>query len=361
MWILETPNTVVSNYLMNYLAQRKLAFKAQTSHTEAFQVLIATTNPSLWTLERMDVAKVALLPDTAKRAQVLARHAKKYEWLEYGLQGKFLDLSYFEKELGKILEECPEKVLKTIQEEFALLKQKQSLIEKEYKIDKTFRHIFAVVRDSNYSRLYSKYSQFFGYYAMEKLYREISLRGGLSLEQVRFLGHEDFRKVLLDKKDFKKITPERMKHSLHISYGKGKTVYYYGRKADEISKKIKLAHNIQLDLSSSVKTLEGQSAYNGKIQGRVKVINTVSELGKIHEGNILVSHMTNPDIVPAMKMARAIVTDLGGITCHAAIVARELKKPCIIGTKITTKVLKDGDLVEVNADVGTVTVIERSK
>ena len=72
------------------------------------------------------------------------------------------------------------------------------------------------------------------------------------------------------------------------------------------------------------------------------------------EKDILVSHMTSPDIVPVMKKAAAIVTDLGGLTCHAAIVARELKKPCVIGTKVATQVLKDGDKVEVNADKGIV-------
>jgi pyruvate,water dikinase len=61
-----------------------------------------------------------------------------------------------------------------------------------------------------------------------------------------------------------------------------------------------------------------------------------------------------------MKRASAFITDEGGITCHAAIVARELKKPCIIGTKIATQVLKDGDEVEVDAERGIVRIIKRS-
>lgn len=70
--------------------------------------------------------------------------------------------------------------------------------------------------------------------------------------------------------------------------------------------------------------------------------------------------MTTPDFVPIMKRASAFVTDEGGITCHAAIVSREMKKPCIIGTKIATQVLKDGDLVEVDADKGVVKILEKS-
>jgi pyruvate,water dikinase len=68
--------------------------------------------------------------------------------------------------------------------------------------------------------------------------------------------------------------------------------------------------------------------------------------------------MTTPDFVPAMRKAVAIITDEGGITCHAAIVSRELGKPCIIGTKIATKALKDGDVVEVDADNGVVRIIK---
>ena len=63
----------------------------------------------------------------------------------------------------------------------------------------------------------------------------------------------------------------------------------------------------------------------------------------------------------AMKKASAIITDEGGIICHAAIASRELKKPCIIGTKIATKILKDGDLVEVDADNGIVGILGKEK
>ncbi|MFH1253372.1 MAG: PEP-utilizing enzyme [Candidatus Uhrbacteria bacterium] len=99
----------------------------------------------------------------------------------------------------------------------------------------------------------------------------------------------------------------------------------------------------------------GQIGSGGKIIGRVrKILNISSDSVNFSEGEILVTGMTRPEYVPFMKKAAAIITDEGGITCHAAIVARELKKPCIIGTKIATKVLHDGDLVEVDADNGIV-------
>jgi pyruvate,water dikinase len=72
------------------------------------------------------------------------------------------------------------------------------------------------------------------------------------------------------------------------------------------------------------------------------------------EGNILVTTMTTPDFVPLMQKAAAIVTDIGGLLSHAAIVSREMKKPCIIGTHVATKILKDGNIVEVDAIKGIV-------
>ncbi len=79
----------------------------------------------------------------------------------------------------------------------------------------------------------------------------------------------------------------------------------------------------------------------------------------MEKGHILVSHSTNPNILSAMIKASAIITNAGGLTCHAAIVAREFKIPCVIGTKIATKVLKDGDMVEVDAQRGIVRKITK--
>lgn len=106
--------------------------------------------------------------------------------------------------------------------------------------------------------------------------------------------------------------------------------------------------------------IHGQCAYPGLATGKVRIIKRKDQVGQVEEGEIIISPMTTPDFIPAMEKAAAFVTNEGGITCHAAIVAREMNKPCIIGTKIATKVLKDGDLVEVDADRGTVKVIKKA-
>lgn len=100
--------------------------------------------------------------------------------------------------------------------------------------------------------------------------------------------------------------------------------------------------------------IKGLIAYPGKAQGKVIRVFGKSDLSKVKKGTILVATATLPDYLPAMRKAKAFVTEEGGITSHAAVIARELKKPCIVGTKVATKVLHDGDMVEVDANKGIV-------
>ena len=109
----------------------------------------------------------------------------------------------------------------------------------------------------------------------------------------------------------------------------------------------------------AVDEIAGTTAHSGVAKGKVKVIQSMNELEKVEQGDVLVSQFTRPEFMAAIKKAIAIVTNDGGITCHAAIVSRELNKPCIIGTKIATKVLHDGDEVEVDADKGIVRIITK--
>ena len=106
--------------------------------------------------------------------------------------------------------------------------------------------------------------------------------------------------------------------------------------------------------------LTGATAYPGKVSGVVRVITDFEkQKHDFQEGEILVTGMTNPNYLPLMKKAKAIVTDAGGVLSHAAIVSRELKVPCIIGTERATRVLEDGDMVEVDADKGVVRILEK--
>lgn len=94
--------------------------------------------------------------------------------------------------------------------------------------------------------------------------------------------------------------------------------------------------------------LEGLAASPGIASGKIKIINKMEDLPKITQGDILVTKMTNPDMVVTMQKASAIVTDEGGLTAHAAIVSREMGIPCIVGTQTATTKLKENEIITVD-------------
>jgi pyruvate,water dikinase len=100
--------------------------------------------------------------------------------------------------------------------------------------------------------------------------------------------------------------------------------------------------------------VRGLGAAPGAGSGRVRIVRELADADGLGEGDVLVTHMTAPDWVPLMRKAAAIVTDSGGMTCHAAIVSRELGIPCVVGTAEATSKLRDGELVTVDASQGAV-------
>lgn len=116
-------------------------------------------------------------------------------------------------------------------------------------------------------------------------------------------------------------------------------------------------YNDRLGADTSLSVVNGQTACQGYAKGIARIVLDVSQFDRFNEGEILVTGMTRPEFLPLMKKAAGIVTNEGGITCHAAIVSRELGKPCIIGTKNATTRIPDGAMVEVRANHGTVRIL----
>ncbi len=135
---------------------------------------------------------------------------------------------------------------------------------------------------------------------------------------------------------------------------KGKVYIVQSRPVTTIRGKRKEKEEVIEEEEEMKVLLRGLGASPGIGVGKVKIIFSEKEIDKVEKGDILVTTMTTPDMVPAMKRAAAIVTDEGGLTCHAAIVSRELGVPAVVGTKEATKVLKDGMIVTVDGERGVV-------
>ena len=216
------------------------------------------------------------------------------------------------------------------------------------------KKLFAEYAEFAFTKAYRRRVQLLWAYKMDFIFFEISKRLNISITESRFMMPFEVINILKDEKvskSFKTILVERAKHCVYYAE-KNLDVMVVGDKCKRFKNTLKTKDH------SNIIELKGQVACIGKVVGIVKIINSVSDINKITEGDILVSISTNPDLVSAMKKAAAFVTEQGGITSHAAIIAREMKKPCIIGTKIATKVFKDGDLVEVDAYNGIVKILK---
>ncbi|MDD5291031.1 MAG: PEP-utilizing enzyme [Patescibacteria group bacterium] len=186
------------------------------------------------------------------------------------------------------------------------------------------------------------------------LFAEAASRAGWPVRDFRYLTPLEAKKFLA-----KNILPKRSliksRQSLSlICPGKGELIVLAGAEAERVIKE----KGFLAKLSKEIRELKGQVANLGKARGRAKIIKSFKDIGKIKKGDILVAPITKPDLITGLKKVAAIVTDEGGLTCHAAIISRELKIPCVVGAKIATQVLRDGQLVEVDANKGIVKVLK---
>lgn len=108
--------------------------------------------------------------------------------------------------------------------------------------------------------------------------------------------------------------------------------------------------------------IEGNTACVGRARGPIKHVTSIADMQSFEEGDVLLTPMTTPDLMYAIERAGAIVTEEGGVLCHAAIISRELNKPCLIGCRAATKAFADGDVVEMEAtnEGGRVTLLEEA-
>jgi len=153
--------------------------------------------------------------------------------------------------------------------------------------------------------------------------------------------------------EFKQELKERIRDNTYMLEN-GQVKIFTGQKLKQY-RKLEVS---QEKINKNIKEFRGQPASIGKAQGRISLVYGVADLTKVRKGDIMLAKNTVPSFVPAMERASAILTEIGGLLSHAAIVSRELKTPCIVGIKNITDILKDGDLVAVDAKQGIVKILK---
>lgn len=237
--------------------------------------------------------------------------------------------------------------------EFFFLDKVEKIIEepKYVKVRKNFEEMGALKFQAR-----EVLNEFYNYNKIFAVYvEEVAKR--TKRKDVQWLSYQEIIELLKGKK----IELSNRNRIFWILAKKNNWNMIIGEKAEKIASEFE-----DYFFNKNVEVIKGAVANKGTYNGTVKIIRTffsdkiIQELKKVKQGDVLVAETTGPEMMIACKRAGAIVTDEGGLTSHAAIVSRELGIPCIVGTKIATKSLKDGDLVEVNANNGVVRIIKKS-
>lgn len=204
-------------------------------------------------------------------------------------------------------------------------------------------------------RTYRKNAICVSHYLHMPLVYEIARRMRLSRKEICYVTYEEMLDFLTyGKRVSAIIIHKRMKGWAALSW-KGKEYIFSGPR--EVAKAMR-TYGISFGARGSASDqLVGRVACRGEVTGVVKIVRKIEELDKVKTGDVLVAVMTTPDYTPAFHRCSAIVTDEGGVTCHAAIVSREYGIPCIIGTKVATQVLHDGEVIHVDALHGVITKV----
>ncbi len=289
-----------------------------------------------------------------KHPQVWRRirsHTRKWAWVPYVYEGPPADELYF----IDILKDMARRNIEPSRELAAHRARKKALgaaqerIVKKLGLSRVEQSMVEFARGAVFYKPYRRDLQSHSYYHMEFLLREIARRPGLSLAQVRMMLPSEVGRALAGGAVDADVLNERLQMVVY-EYRNGRERCLSGRPARSF-----LAREVEREPRRvSVREISGTVAFRGSAKGTVRIVNMPADMVKMQEGDILVARTTSPNLMPAIRKAAALVTDEGGLTCHAAIVSREFKIPCVIGTKIATQVLKDGDRVEVDAKRGIV-------
>jgi len=283
----------------------------------------------------------------AKIVQMLMRHAKEYHWLlnDYAII-RHLDWKYFCRQ-ALSLAGNPKKIVQEFQAlgQVRKIKLQKGKIMKKLKLSPDFKvalnFLVALAEWRDWRKALNQRSTA----VLEKFAMEISRRLGWKKIETEYIWWEEARNFSRLSQAWRQLARKR-RRGMFIN-GSYLQPIAYGRPAlalDKFMNKM-LKHEGELT---------GRTAYHGLVRGRAKIVRTQKDFKKMKPGDILIAPNTRPEYVPIMKIAGAIVSEEGGLTCHTAIVARELKIPAVVGVQGIMTRLKDGDQIEVNANSGVI-------
>jgi phosphoenolpyruvate synthase/pyruvate phosphate dikinase len=323
---------------------------------EAYNALVSPDYITALGREQIELLKLALKEKTGKKE--IQEHARKFHWLpcHFMYQGPPYTESYFASKLLE-LRKMPKAHLNKKLDELLANKQGQqqarNQILTKYRLNPKSRFLFDFSRElsaikATASDVWTRTS-----IQVYPLLNEIASKLGINFREMCYLTPWEVAALLDGKKlPVGKIVSMRKEYCL-IIFEKGAVIQVYSGSTAQEKFRMK-----DIEKAGKQTELKGLPTYPGIARGRARIIFSRSEASKLKKGEILITSMTLPGLTNAISKAAAIATDEGGATCHAAIISREFKKPCVVGTKHATSIIMTGDIVEVDANKGIVRKIK---
>jgi len=343
-FFVEPLNYVFSDELKKILSKYKLT-------DDEFSNLTAIADITFLNKHRQQLLSIALRALKKQNIEKeLNNHLKKYEWLASGHTGmKKINTSYFKKILKDLSKDkqALEMELDYLKNYKKVIRNEQKKICQSHNFNKQAIEMIKII--NSIGPLHDHRKEIFvkTIYYSDCLRKEIGKRFGYTLYDLQYFELKELQQLKTGKKFNRDEINKRHEFMLLDANAKRMNLYTGKKAVKYLNPEFKQNYN-------KSKKLDGTVASPGHAKGKAKIIFGGNSFNKMNKGDILITSMTRPDMVIIMKKASAIITDLGGLTCHAAIVSRELKIPCIVDTEIATKVFKDGDKVEVDANKGVI-------
>jgi phosphohistidine swiveling domain-containing protein len=329
---------------------------------QELEILLAPPRASFLQQERLAVLTVAEkyrhrinYQLTAEFIRDIKKLSRRFHWLANDLAGaEYLGPEYYGERVKELVSQ-PSKLRseQRMRRVLGSLSVRQQRIIKKYAVAREVTRLGTyLARLGNFRDERKTYNQMANS-RLSSLAAELARRYQLTASQAEQLFFWELLKLPRQPAAWRSLARRREKQSAFYRVnGPGRQQEFFGRGVTSLGRQLK-------NRSATQNGLSGQPAYRGLVRGIARIIKDKNDFKKLRAGEILVAPNTRPEYVPIMKIAGAIISEEGGITCHAAITSRELRVPCVVGVQGVTAVLRDGDQVEVDVQTGRINLLKK--
>src|SRR3989344_2069435 len=353
MWTQDEVMASVQERLGSLLKQ-----KYEKKWEEMLVILTTPVQHDIIYEEKTDSLKVKRDPT----GQKVKEHMLKYSFMLYNIYSEKEAAEAMKKRMESYSFDEIEKEIRKVIKNKKELKKKQEKLLKRVK-SREIHALSSFICQAILARLAVKASWGGSIYYALPLFEKIARQANLSTDDLgRYFTREEIEGFLSESHGWSKEVVRKRKEMYFLRFHAGKIRIYSGAEAQDIKSKV-LDQSLPKD---DITEFTGAIACKGRVKGQVLwvKVEALGDIVKIAErvkpDSILVAGMTNPNMMVLVRKVKGIVTDEGGMACHAAIVSREYNIPCLVGCRIATQVLKDGDLIELDATKGIVKLLKRA-